>query len=93
MTEPTGTATNWNGDKLTVTQQTQTWNPDIGGMDITDHGSITATADEWLDIVVQVLDMLPGKPTPDGSEYALGPADASADLIGDLIAQKLRALP
>ncbi|KHL04712.1 hypothetical protein [Sinomonas humi] len=79
-----------------------TWNED-GGLTVarvsTDprgeqvKGEIRAPLEEWLNIVVGVLAMLPGKPDPTGQGYVLGPANADPDMIGALIAAKLKERP
>ncbi|MCU1328086.1 MAG: hypothetical protein JWN34_3456, partial [Bryobacterales bacterium] len=53
-------------------------------------GEIAASGEEWLNLVVGVLSMLPGKPTKDGSEYVLGPVGVDPELIGHLIAARLK---
>jgi hypothetical protein len=52
-------------------------------------GEISASGEEWLELVVGVLSMLPGKPTKDGSEYVLGPVGVEPELVGHLIAARL----
>ena len=83
-----GIAFNWDGDELTVAQQTQT--PYDGRLLVSTHGSLTMTGEEWLDTVVNILQMLLGKLNREGSAFLLGPVDADPDMIGALIAAKLR---
>lgn len=84
---------NWSGDTLTVIHETQTPNADSGGMDIEVHGKITASGEEWLDVAVGILAMLPGKPNPQKTGYLLAPAHADPDMIGELIATMLKDRP
>ena len=85
----TGIAYRWDGDHLTVTQQSQT--PDASGkLVIEDHGSLTMTGEEWLDAAVEILRYLPGKLNRKENGFLLGPVGADPDMIGALIAAKLR---
>lgn len=62
--------------------------PVAEGQELT-SGEISASGEEWLDLIVGVLSMLPGKPTKDGSEYVLGPVGVDPELVGHLIASRL----
>ncbi|MDJ0318942.1 hypothetical protein [Pseudarthrobacter sp. PS3-L1] len=53
-------------------------------------GEITASSEEWLDMVAGILSILPGKRTADGTQYLLGPVGSNPDLIGSVIAARLR---
>lgn len=86
-----GTRYNRNGTITLCTQQ-QTWNEQKGGMDIHVVGEITMTLDEWLDAIVEVLAIMPGKMHPAGG-YAFAPVGADADMVGAFLAAKLRERP
>lgn len=51
---------------------------------------ITATSEEWLKIAITALSFMPGKPSDDGPGYALCPYGADPEMIGALVAEKLR---
>ena len=85
------TSMNWTADnRLTVRSETQTFNVTTGSMDITVHGEITESAEWWLEAVAGVLGMLPGKTNDAGTEFLLGPVGSDPDMIGTLVAAKLR---
>lgn len=87
----TDTSMNWTADnRLTVRSETQTFNEVTGSMDIAVHGEITESAEWWLEAVAGVLGMLPGKTNDAGTEFLLGPVGSDADMIGTLMAAKLR---
>ncbi|MFD1210650.1 hypothetical protein ACFQ36_01160 [Arthrobacter sp. GCM10027362] len=53
-------------------------------------GEITASLDEWLEMVVGVLQMMPGKLNADRNGFALGPVGSDPDMIGALVAARLK---
>lgn len=87
-----GIGTRYNRDgTITLSVEQQTWNEQKGGMDIHIVGEITMTLDEWLEAIVDILIIMPGKRhSAGGSGYAFAPVGADAEMVGALIAAKLR---
>lgn len=81
---------NWSDNALTVTHETQTFDESGGQINQEIHGQITASGEEWLEIAVTALAMLPGKLNDEGTGHILAPADADPDMIGSLVAAMLR---
>jgi|GEM_PF-2725545 len=76
----------WNEDgTLTVDQVTFS-----GDLQETVHQALTLPGEEWLQVAVTILDMLPGKPSSDGRSFLLAPAGADPGMIGELVAAMLR---
>jgi hypothetical protein len=50
----------------------------------------SASGEEWLDLIADILIMLEGKPTADRQKLVLGHVNADADMIGAVVAQKIR---
>ena len=81
----------WNPDNtLTVEQPVESQNPQTGDQDVDVLGSITADGEWWLNTAVGIIAMLPGKINYDVPGFLLCPADADPDMIGALVAAKLR---
>jgi hypothetical protein len=88
-----GTRFTWHDGKITAAIDDQKFNEDTGSMDTATGGAITATPEEWLDIVVGALMMLPGKPNETGNAFALCPVGTDPAMIGTLIATKILEHP
>lgn len=52
---------------------------------------ITATSEEWLEIAVTAISFMPGKPNDEGTGFALCPYGTDPEMIGALVAERLRA--
>ena len=89
--EARGLFMNWNGSELSIRQETQTPN-DKGGLDIKQHPDIRLSGEAALDFVIAVLEMLPGKVNDSQTAFILGPVGADPELIGSLVATRIREL-
>ena len=88
--EARGLFMNWNGPELSIRQETQTPN-DKGGLDIK-QPDIRLSGEGALDFVIAVLEMLPGKVNDSQTAFILGPVGADPELIGSLVATRIREL-
>lgn len=74
-------------NELTVTHQ-----EGAGAGEDQGRGQITASLNEWLEIVVEVLTMMPGKPNEQRDGFLLCPVGTDPAMIGALVATKLKEL-
>ncbi|MBJ2119979.1 hypothetical protein I6N91_03190 [Arthrobacter sp. MSA 4-2] len=84
------TTMRWRDGHIQLTHSEQTNDPMTGDLHEEVFGEITAPPEWWLEAVVHIIAMLPGKPNADNTGYVLGPANSDPDMIGTLIATKLK---
>lgn len=90
MVRGTGLGMNWENDELTIRR--------ITGPEITKDSHIpqetvqefSATGEEWLDLIADILIMLEGKPATDGKSLVTGQVNADEVMVGQVIAHKIR---
>lgn len=80
---------NFNEGKITV-QQVAYSNDETGRLDQRTVQEMSGTCEDWLDIIVEALSQMPGKLNDAGTAHVLGPVGIDPDMIGALIAAKLR---
>lgn len=80
---------NFNEGKITV-QQVAYSNDETGRLDQRIVQEMSGTCEAWFDIIVEALSLMPGKLNDAGTAHVLGPVGIDPDMIGALIAAKLR---
>lgn len=61
-----------------------------GGLDVELHAEITLSAEQWIEAVVLILEMLPGKTNDDANAFLLGPVGVDPDMVGALVASRIK---
>lgn len=79
----------WSDGQIRV-QKVDHVNDDDGRLDQRVLEEMSGTCEEWLDIIVTALSFMPGKLNDAGNALVLGPVGIDPEMIGALIAAKLR---